>query len=192
VRAVARARLCGVWLFGSAALGDFDPECSDLDVQAVTRERLTVAERRRLAAELSHDALPCPVRGLEFVLYAREDLTDPAGPAFTLNLNTGPRMAHHVALDAGEDPRFWFVLDVAIGRERGRPLVGPPPGEVFPELPRPLVVSALRDSLDWHAAHDDPSIAAARALAWAADGRWRSKAEAARWLVESARSALED
>ena len=30
------SRLVGVWLFGSAALGDFDPQRSDLDVQAVS------------------------------------------------------------------------------------------------------------------------------------------------------------
>ena len=125
-------RLVGAWLFGSGALGDFDPATSDLDVQVVTTVRLARAERERLAARLSHPALACPVRGLELVLYAREDLHDPLGPAFQLNLNTGPRMPQHVAYDPSEDPRFWFVIDVAIGREAGRALAGPPPAEVFP------------------------------------------------------------
>ena len=113
-------RLVGAWLFGSGALGDFDPATSDLDVQVVTTVRLARAEREDLAARVSHPALACPVRGLELVLYARDDLDDPLGPAFQLNLNTGPRMAQHVAYDPSEDPRFWFVLDVAIGREAGR------------------------------------------------------------------------
>ena len=39
LRAVAGERLVGAWLVGSAALGDFDPARSDLDVQAVTAER---------------------------------------------------------------------------------------------------------------------------------------------------------
>ena len=103
------------------------------------------------------------MRGLELVLYAREDLADPLGPAFQLNLNTGPRMSQHVAYDPSEDPRFWFVLDVAIGREAGRALAGPPPAEVFPELPAPLVLGSLQQALGWFAAND----------ARAARRRWR-------------------
>ena len=91
------------------------------------------------------------MRGLELVVYAREDLDDPLGPAFQLNLNTGPRMAQHVAYEPSEDPRFWFVLDIAIGREAGRALAGPPPAEVFPELPLPLVRSSLQQALAWFA-----------------------------------------
>ncbi|HWT22918.1 MAG TPA: nucleotidyltransferase domain-containing protein, partial [Solirubrobacteraceae bacterium] len=177
--------LAGAWLFGSGALGDFDRARSDLDVQAVAEEAPPLAAREALAAALSHEALACPVRGLEFVLYTRAGLADPDGPAFVLNLNTGPRMERHVAYDAGEDPRFWFVLDVAIGREAGRPLAGPPPAEVFPRLPRTLVVAALRDALGWHVAHDPAAavLAACRAWAWARDGRWLPKGDAARWAA---------
>src|SRR5919205_1819791 len=81
-------RLAGAWLIGSGALGDFDRLRSDVDVQAVSTTRLARAELERLAAALSDPALRCPVRGLEFVLYACEDLSDPRGPAFQLNLNT--------------------------------------------------------------------------------------------------------
>ena len=73
-------RLVGAWLFGSAALGDFDPATSDLDVQVVTTVRLARTEREDLAARLSHPALACPVRGLELVIYAREDLRRSARP----------------------------------------------------------------------------------------------------------------
>lgn len=184
-RHVGKERLCGVWLFGSAALGDFVSDRSDLDVQAVSSVRLPPADRRRLAAALSHDALPCPARGLEFVLYARDDLGDPAGPAFGLNLNSGARMEGRLDLEPDDDERFWFVIDVAIGRERGRALVGPPAHEVFPTLPRALVVYSLRRCLDWFAASQptgaDTVLGACRAWAWAEDGRWRSKAEGAAW-----------
>jgi hypothetical protein len=179
-------RLVGAWLFGSGALGDFDPATSDLDVQVVTTVRLGREEREELAARLSHPQLMCPVRGLELVLYAREDLADPLGPAFGLNLNTGPRMAQHVAYDPSEEPRFWFVLDVAIGREAGRPLAGPPAAEVFPEMPRPLVLGALQESLAWFAAHAagaGAAFAAARAWAWTEEGRWLAKRPASAWLA---------
>src|ERR687891_465754 len=122
-------RLAGAWLVGSGALGDFDTLRSDVDVQAVCTTRLGRAELGRLVAALSHPALRCPVRGLEFVLYAREDLSDSHAPAFQLNLNTGPRMEHHVGYD---------------------------PEAVLP---------------------------ACRAGAWATQGRWLSKGDAAAWAV---------
>jgi hypothetical protein len=192
VEVAGTERLGGLWLFGSAALGDFDPKRSDLDVQAVSDVRLPAADRRRLASALGHDALPCPARGLEFVLYARADLNDPAGPAFGLNLNTGARMEPRLELTPLAAERFWFVIDVAIGRERGRPLLGPPPGEVLPVPPRALLVEALNDALDWFAATHPTApatlLGACRTWAWAHDGRWRSKVEAAAW----ARERLED
>ena len=180
-------RLVGAWLFGSGALGDLDPATSDLDVQVVTTVRLTHAERERLAARVSHPELACPVRGLELVIYAREDLDDPLGPAFQLNLNTGPRMTQHVSYDASEDPRFWFVLDVAIGRQAGRTLAGPPPADAFPEPALPLIVESLQQALAWFARNDreggQAALAAARALAWAEEGRWLAKRPAAVWLT---------
>ena len=196
-------RLRGAWLGGSAALGDFAPQHSDLDIQAVATEIVPEPDRRELALALSHEALPCPARGLEFVLYAEPDLHRADGPAFQLNLNTGARMARHVALDPAEDPRFWFVIDVAIARSHGRRLAGAPPELVLPELPRELVLRALLESIAWHRRRDAPNAdaveSAGRAWAWATDGRWRPKREAVAWardraadqkLVRAAEAAL--
>jgi hypothetical protein len=192
LREVLRGRLEGAWLVGSGALGDYDPARSDIDVQAVTRMRVSLADRHRVARALSHDALPCPVRGLEFVLYARDDLEDAAGPALMLNLNTGPGMTEHVAFTPDAEPRFWFTIDVAIARQHGRTLAGPPAATAFPELPRELVVPALQDAMEWFAHHDTSAVGtvlgACRTWAWATDGHWRSKAESAAW----ARSRLAD
>lgn len=178
-------RLAGAWLVGSGALGDFDTLRSDVDVQAVCTTRLARAELECLAAALSHPALQCPVRGLEFVLYAREDLSHSNGPAFQLNLNTGPRIEHHVGYDPDAEPRFWFVLDTAIARERARPLAGLPPTELLPRPSRPLVLSALRGALAWYHAYDlaEAVLAACRAWAWATQGRWLSKGDAAAWAA---------
>lgn len=182
LRLLVGDRLIGVWLMGSAALGDFDPERSDLDVQAVTAERLPLAEREAIVAALEHEALPVPARGLELVLYAREDLGQ---AAYQLNLNSGPRMERRVSIDADGDPRFWFVIDLSIGREHARTLAGPPAADVFPALPRPLIAAALRESMAFFAA-DDPGgaqvvLAACRTWVWAVEGAWYSKGEAARW-----------
>jgi Domain of unknown function (DUF4111) len=178
-------RLAGAWLIGSGALGDFDALRSDVDVQAVSTMRLARPELERLAVALSHPALRCPVRGLEFVLYAREDLLDVQGPAFQLNLNTGPRMEHHVGYEPDAEPRFWFVLDTAIARERARPLAGLSPTALLPPRPWPLVLSALRAALAWYGGYDgaEAVFAACRAWAWARHGRWLSKGDAAAWAA---------
>jgi hypothetical protein len=118
------------------------------------------------------------------VLYGRGGLSDPLGPAYQLNLNTGARMAEHVSFDPGEDPRFWFVLDVSIGREAGRALHGPAAASVLPRLAPRLVRDAARDSLEWHARHGSASeaiLGACRVWAFAGDGRWRSKTDAVGW-----------
>jgi hypothetical protein len=178
-------RLVGAWLFGSAALGDFDPQSSDLDVQAVAGERLTVGERRELAAALDHDALPCPVRGLEFVLYAREDLD---GPAPQLNLNSGPRIESRLDVEAVAGEWFWFVIDVAIGREHGRALAGPAARDVFPAPADEKIARALRTAIAWFAEHNADgtaaALAASRAWAWAVERRWLTKPQAARWAAD--------
>lgn len=119
------------------------------------------------------------------MLYAESDLDRADGPAFGLNLNTGPGMATHVALDPDEDPRFWFVIDVAMARRTGRRLAGAAADQVLPDLPRALVLGALLESIAWHRRHAgpdvDPVASAGRAWAWAVDGRWRPKREGAEW-----------
>jgi hypothetical protein len=171
-------RLLAAWVVGSSALGDFDAARSDVDVQALSVERLDRARLRSLAAALTD--VPCPVRGLEFVLYAVDEV-----PRFSLNLNTGPGMTHHEGYDPDAEPDFWFMLDVSIAHEHAVPLVGPHPSEVLPPLDRELVAAAARDSLDWWAGHDGGQavLAACRAWAWAAEQRWLSKGEAAAWAI---------
>lgn len=180
-------RLTGAWLLGSAVLGDFDPARSDLDVQALTATRLSERERRDLAVSLSHEALPCPARGLELVLYAREDLDGAHGPAFQLNLNTGRGIDEQLELRPATEEWFWFVIDLQIGRAVGHVLHGPPLRDVIPPAPRRLVLDALLDCVRWQR-RDQPDgaatvLAACRAWAWASDGAWRSKREAARWAA---------
>jgi hypothetical protein len=176
-----REELVAVWLFGSAALGDFDASRSDVDVQAVTATRLPRERRERVAEALT--ALACPVRGLEFVLYAREDLD---AAAYGLNLNTGPRMPYHASFDADQDPRFWFVLDLAIGREHGRALRGPEPAELLEPPPPARVAEHALLAIQWWSAAGLPAqtiLAAARSWAWASGGSWLSKDDGAEWAA---------
>ncbi|WP_053225728.1 aminoglycoside adenylyltransferase domain-containing protein [Solirubrobacter soli] len=174
LRALMGDRLVAVWQVGSGALGDFDQLRSDIDVQALTAEPVGRGELETLAALLTE--VPCPVRGLEFVLYAEP-------PRFALNLNTGPGMTHHEGYDPNAEERFWFVLDCAIARTNAVPLFGPHPREVLPEQPRGELLAAHRESLAWWREHDAAQaiLAACRAWAWMSEGRFLSKGEAASW-----------
>lgn len=187
LRDVLGSLLVGVYASGSVVLGDYVPGKSALDRFVVVERRLADAARADVVAATRHEALPCPARGLELVVYTREAAARPTGEAnFDLNLNTGPRMPFHAAYDPADEPGHWFVLDRAIVRERGFALTGPPPADVFAPIPRPVVLAALAASLRWHA--ESPAVAgenavlnACRAWCFAADGALVSKAEAAAW-----------
>jgi len=66
LRGVFVDNLVGVYLHGSAALGDFQPsgpDASDLDVLAVCARPLADGEKRAVAGALAHEVLPCPAIG---------------------------------------------------------------------------------------------------------------------------------
>jgi hypothetical protein len=91
------------------------------------------------------------------------------------------RVSRGIAVESGPPSRPGAVRcaapsHVAIGREAGRTLAGPPPAEAFPELPVSLILDSLQQALAWFATNDreggQAALAAARALAWAEEGRW--------------------
>lgn len=172
--------LRGAWLVGSLAWDDYHAGSSDIDIMAVAdlvqpELRLTVA--RELAA------VDCPARGLEFVLYGPPEDDQPAH--WQLNLNTSPPS---VSVDPSTEPPHWFVLDVAMARERAVPLFGPPARELLAPVPPERIHRALELSLDWHAEFDvgrpNAVLNACRAWRYAETGRWSSKTTAALWARE--------
>jgi hypothetical protein len=188
--AILGGRLLGVYAAGSFGLDDFDPGRSDLDVFAVAAGEVTREEKDAIVEALRHESLPCPARGLEFVLYPEQTSRIPTNEAgFVLNLNTGPSIAFRVDLEPGAVERHWFPIDRAIIRASGTALHGPPPAEVFAEIPRGLLLLVLRESLLWHrtpgnSGDDDTVLNAARTLHWARTGAWSSKSEGGAWAAE--------
>lgn len=184
--------LVACWVTGSLALGGYQPGRSDIDVVAVVRTEPDRPTRSELVERLRHRSLPCPSRGLEFVLYAEPALRRPStSPDFVLELNDGPSLPFVVHLDpaerAVETGAFWYVLDRSMLRDAGRTLLGPAPAELLAPLPRASILAALAESVAWHrnaGATDDAVLNGCRALRWARSGRWSSKPAAARWLLE--------
>jgi hypothetical protein len=179
--------LVAAWLAGSGALGGAVPE-SDVDLVAVCAGDPPDELRRAIAGRLGELALTWPVRGLEFVLYARAAVATPArAPRFAINLNVGPRMPYRLSLDPADEPAHWFLLDLAILRDHGRALAGPPPGELIGPIPRRWLLEALRDSLAWHQANEpalqQSVLNASRGWRFAEEGVWSSKDDAGAWAL---------
>jgi Domain of unknown function (DUF4111) len=182
-RIAGAVQLEAAYLVGSGSYGGFEPGVSDVDVVAVVPRTLGLEEKRALV--VAAEAVPCPGRKLELVVYA-------AGrDEYELNLNTGERMS----FDPSEDPSFWFVLDRAIAAEHAIALLGPPWTEVFAPVERDAILGALDASLDWHEREEpleaNAVLNACRAWRWLEDGVWSSKPEAAAWLRRRVRNAIE-
>ena len=190
LEAILGERLLGVYAAGSFGLEDFDGARSDLDVFAVCTGAVTPDEKSAIIARLRDEALPCPARGLEFVLYPEETARTASGEAgFLLNLNSGPRIGFRADVEPGAIERHWFPIDRAIVRTAGVALVGPPPHELFAPIPRALLLPVVREALAWHRApgnsgDDDTVLNACRSLHWLREDVWSSKSDAGAWALE--------
>jgi Nucleotidyltransferase domain len=189
-RRVLGNELVGVYLAGSGALGGYLQGRSDVDVAVVVRNPLERAQKEELVAALRHEALPCPARGLELVVYAH-------GRALPeLNLNTGERMAFLASFEPGTDSPHWFVLDRAIIGRRGLVLSGPPPAEALVPPSEDEILEALGVGLQWYRdrpdePRDDAVLNALRTRAYLGRGEWLSKAEAVELLLDEVSASVE-
>ena len=178
--AILGEQLVGVYVGGSLALGGFDPQRSDIDVAVVVESPLEADQRRLLAERLRHEALPCPARGLELVVYRRDIAASAtAARAFELNLNSGASMTPVEEAAPSDGPDFWFPIDRSILAQAGAAILGPSAQEVFAPIPVEELRPALEEANRWH--REDPSGGAdakanlARAERFLREGRWVAK-----------------
>ncbi len=186
VDAVFDDRVVGVWLLGSLAYGGFGPG-SDVDIQAAVREP-TDDGVAALVERIHPGVLPCPAAGLEFVLYDAAELAVPTPPLqWALNLNGGPTREEKVSTDPDSESWHWFLLDLAIGRETARTLRGLDLAAVARPISREAQVTAIAESVRWHAANDhggsNQVANAARGLRFLRTGQWGSKPAALDWTA---------
>jgi hypothetical protein len=181
--------LTGAYVGGSLALGDFDRSRSDIDLAAVTCRPLTDEDKRALVAALRQEALPCPARGLELVVYPiRTALTPTIEPGFELNLNTGADLTFRADFDPEIQDSHWFAIDRSILARHGVALAGPPAGEVFAPIPRSMLLPVVAESVRWHATSGErvstqAILNACRAFRFTEEDVWSSKPEAGRWAL---------
>ncbi len=186
VHEVLQADAVGVYLHGSAVLGGFHPERSDLDVLVVCDRPLSADQRAGLCRRLDSAALAVPAAMLELSVVTAEACRHPvAAPPYELHVNT--RADRCVDGTGRNDPDL--LLHFAVARQVGRLLgLGPSPRRCFAAVPRQLVLDGmaleLRDAAgDERAAPEYLVLNACRNLAYHRTGRMRSKVAGGRWVL---------
>jgi Domain of unknown function (DUF4111) len=188
LRAHLGERLVGAYLHGSAVLGGWHAERSDIDVLAVCAAPLEPDTVEELAAALSVRSLPCPVeRGLEFGLVTAASAASPcAKPQFELDLTTSAAAGDSPTLGHDRSGHADYLMHFAVCRARGRALAGPPPDEVFARAPTELLDAVFAGELRWGAANASPAyrvLNACRAWRFAAERTLVSKVDGGEWAI---------
>jgi Domain of unknown function (DUF4111) len=179
--------LAAVYLHGSAALGGFRWDRSDLDLLALSRNGLSDERIARVTGTLL--PLRYPANGLEFSLMTADEASQPELPAprFQLHLTTGGGHAMPKVVDGrlrhGDRD---LVLHLAVCREHGVAIVGPPARSVIASLPVEAIESAMRDEIGWAREHGPLEylvLTSARAWLYFATHRIASKIDAGAWAA---------
>jgi len=140
-------QLVGLYLLGSLALGDFDPEKSDIDVVVVTTEELS--DPLRLSLEQMHDrisaidskwAIELEVSYIPMQAIRRYD----------------PALAVHPRIERGDGERLvvqrhhadWIIQRFML-REWGLPVVGVDPAEIIDPIEPAELRKAVLGILWW-------------------------------------------
>jgi hypothetical protein len=181
--------LVGAYYVGSIALGGYVAGESDLDLIAVSHSSIPDEQKWSIADAVVATTPSCPARGLEFTLYRSDVVVAPPVAAdFEVNANGGPRMDRVIHLESRAEPRFWYILDRAIAHRCGAVIDGPPPAEIFVEVPRRLLLDVLIESMRWHREHEKATLYsvlnASRAWRFATEDVLGSKLEGAAWARE--------
>jgi streptomycin 3"-adenylyltransferase len=176
--------LIGVYLHGSAALGGWSAERSDVDLLGVVARPLDRRAKRVLAARLHHPSLTCPSpAGLELSLVTATVAADPPRrPPFELHVSTGPAPRTHLGGAAAADPDL--LLYFAVCRRAGLAVTGPEPVQVFAEPPRAWLLERATAELRWAMRHGSFAyrvLTACRAWRYLEDDVLGAKVDGGRW-----------
>lgn len=189
--------LVGFYLRGSLALGDFDPETSDLDVLVVTHRPVSNSEFdavKQVHARIAVGDNP----------YARRIEVSYIDRASIKRFAAGERRHPTIGSDwtfGWAEHRANWVIERWIVRERGVTLFGPDPKTLIDPIPPEELRVAVRDELqarlrDWAGGTAAPDWllpryyqafeveTVCRALYTMAHGEFRTKPRAVAWALE--------
>lgn len=189
--ALARAlgdNLFAAYLHGSAVLGGYRSDRSDLDILAISNRRLANSDIDAVVAALGGGVYPA--KGLELSLLTRAEAAFPDAHA--------PRFQLHVAASSIDgavrvvDGRHRegdrdLILHFAVCRAAGLALLGPSPDVTLGAFSAGEIRLAMIDQIEWAADAAPPAylvLTCARAWLFAVTDRLASKIEAGQWAAE--------
>lgn len=182
---VAGDSLVGVYLHGSAVLGDWSPDASDVDVLIVARTGVTSNVAKRLATVLAADR-DCPGIGLEASIVESHAAATPAAPwPFVVHATTARRDRKTVwGTPSGGDADL--ILHYAVTRAFGWAAIGPSPETIVGPTSERVVLCQLADELRWGIDRATESYAilnACRALRYRDERVLCSKTDGGEWAL---------
>jgi predicted nucleotidyltransferase len=176
VRDLLGPNLRGMYVYGSLAFDCYNPARSDVDVLVVTRRRMAPETRRALSRELRRLQESAP---LEISFLSRADLEPWRYPT--------PYDYHFSGSSESHDRSGkYFAAEIANARTRAVTLVGPPAGDVLPDIPDEDFLDCIESDLVWALDHvdEEPSYAvlnSCRVVAYRRERTIMSKADAGSW-----------
>ena len=192
---ILKDSLCGIYLHGSAVMGCFSPEKSDIDLIVVVDGPLTDGTKRAfldMTAELNAAA---PPKGIEMSVVQRY-VCDPFlyPTPFETHFSSGHLKRYR------DDPETYIrtmtgtdrdlAAHFTVIRARGKCLVGLPVDEVFGEVPKENYLDAL--IYDVEGAREEIAecpmyfiLNLARVLAYIREGKVLSKKEGGEWALNN-------
>lgn len=188
VRSVVGDRLLSTIVHGSAALGGFMADRSDVDMLMIAVDELDAQLLHRTAERVRGSAPRCPGVGIELSVVTAAAAADPQSPwPYLLHVATGRGDAKTV-LGADHDGDDDLLMHYAVCRAAGVAATGPPPSELIGQIGRDEILDYLTTELSWaieHAGTAYSVLNACRAWRFAATGGLVSKLEGASWALQA-------
>ena len=194
-REILKDDLTGIYLHGSAVMGCFHPDKSDIDLIVVVREPLEDRVKKEYMDMVVEMNASAPKKGIEMSVVTKAVCKPFVYPTpFELHFSAAHLAWYQSAPDDYIQKMKGTDRDLAahftVIKARGRCLWGEPIKDVFAEIPKEDYLDAIRNDIADAAEEiaDDTmylTLNLARVLAYQKDGLILSKKEGGEWALEN-------